>query len=176
MGIGGLDRFRLCPTPMLTHPDHNDFAHRAASGIEFTLSVFISFLATNIRFVNLNHSAQGGQIISAGLAEPLQDKPSRLLGDANFLGKLNRGNALAGGNEEVHGINPLMEGNVRPLKDGVRADGKIFLAYVAAVKATFAGSYALCVSTMRALDSLGPEAAFKVLAARFLVREHLEKL
>jgi hypothetical protein len=69
-----------------------------------------------------------------------------------------------------------MQGNVAPLKNRAGANGEIFKAGVAAVKATFPGADPLRFATMGALHAFGPQPGLKIYPGRFLVGKHLEKL
>ena len=114
--------------------------------------------------------------IAAGFADALEHEPSRLLSDADLLAELQAGDALAGGHEQVHRQNPLIEGNVRPLKDGASADCEVLLAGIAAIEALRARSDALRLLAMRADGPTRPAARLHVSPGRHLVRIHLGKL
>lgn len=93
---------------------------------------------------HLNHPAKFIQVSTARLPEPVKDEPSRLLGNADFLGKLHRRDSLAGGNEQVHGVNPLVQWDMGLLENGAGPNGKIKLTGIAAVEASpLAGGQAL---------------------------------
>ena len=60
---------------------------------------------------------------------------------ADFLGELQTGYALAGGDDDIHGVEPLVERDVGPAEYGAGADGELFLAVSASVVAgALAGS------------------------------------
>jgi len=106
----------------------------------------------------------------------MENEPRGLLRDTDFLGKLHRGNPFAGGNKQVHGIKPLVKGNVGPLKDGASPHGEVQLASVAAVEAILAGSNALSALACRAVHAIGPHAALKVGAGGRFIREDFKQL
>lgn len=66
-------------------------------------------------------------------APPDSAAPSRFLRDTDFLRQLHGRNALPGRDEQVHRIQPLVQGNMRPLKDGAGADREVLFALIAAV-------------------------------------------
>ena len=106
----------------------------------------------------------------------MQDEPSRLLRDADFLGELHRGNALAGRHEQVHRVNPLVQRNVAALEYRAGAHREVLLALVAAVEAALPRRDPLAQAADRAARAIRPKPAFKVDPRRLLVREHREKL
>ena len=123
----------------------------------------------------LDNALQFGEFRPASLAEPMQHKPCAFLLDADFLGDLHRRDALAGGDKQVHGIEPLMQGDMRPLEDRTSTDREIKLALIAAMKASLAGRDTVLTGTSWAGYSLRPETTLKVNAGRLLIREHLEQ-
>src|SRR5271166_2057831 len=70
---------------------------------------------------------------------PMKHEPCRLLRDADLLGKLHGTDALSRCNEQVHGIEPFVQRNVRPLENRACTDGEIQLAGIAAIEAALAG-------------------------------------
>ena len=109
-------------------------------------------------------------------SQPPQDEPRGLLRDADLLAELERADALARGDEQVHGIQPLVQRHMGPLEDGPGADGEILLAGVAAVEAARPAGDALSAVADRANLTVRPAAALQVQPCCFLIREHLEKL
>ncbi len=155
---------------------HRTINHGAAPSVQFLPGVLVRFLAADIGLVHFDDAAQDGQVVAAGFAEPLQQEPCGLLRDADFLGKLHRGNALTRRDQQIHGIEPLVQGDMRAPEDGASADGEVLLAGVAAVKAIFPGRDALPALAGRANRPLWPQAPLKVLPGRLLIGESLEKL
>ncbi len=125
---------------------------------------------------SINHAAQLRQIIAASLTQTMQGEPGGLLRDADLLGQLQAADALTGRHKQVHGIQPLVQRNVRTLKNRAGSDGEVLLALVAAVVAILAYRDALTDAADWADDAIRPEARFKVDAGRLLIGEHLEKL
>jgi len=110
-------------------------------------------------------------------SQPREHEPSRLLGNADFLGELHGRNAFARSHQEVHGIQPLMQRDVTPTEDGTRPNGEgEFLACVAAVKTFRSGNHGLTRFALWADRAVGPETIFEVRPSRFLVREKFEQL
>ena len=139
--------------------------------------MLVGFLAADERFVDFDDT---GELLEIGTAasfpQPMQDEPSRLLRDPDFLGELHRGYALAGRHEQVHRVNPLVQGNMAALEYRAGAHREVFLALVAAVEAASPFRDPLAQAADRAARAIRPQPAFKVGPGRFLVREHLEKL
>jgi hypothetical protein len=181
----GLDCLRVrsgdwhgdCPSAALAHPENGRFADCAASRLEFFAFVLVGFLTADKSFVNLDNTGEFLEIgAAASFPQPMQDEPSGLLRDPDFLGKLHRGYALARCHEQVHCVNPLVQRNVAALKYRPGAHGKVFLALVAAIEAASPFSDSLAKAANRAARAIGPQPAFKVGPGRLLIREHLEKL
>ena len=61
-------------------------------------------------------------------AQAAQNKPRGFLRDADLFGQLHGGDALAGGHNEVHGIEPFVQGDMRPLhhRPGAHSEVDIF--------------------------------------------------
>ena len=63
---------------------------------------------------------------------PVHHEPRTFLSNADFLGHLKRRDGLAGRHHEVHGIDPLVQGDMGSLENGSRPDGEVFAAFVEA--------------------------------------------
>lgn len=87
----------------------------------------------------------------------MQDEPGGLLCDAYLLGELQAADALAGRHEQIHGIDPFVQRDVRPLEDRAGPNGEIFFALVAAVVPALASSDAFADATDGALWAVRPE-------------------
>lgn len=128
--------------------------------------------------INLNDAAQlvYGIGSRARLAQPPQDEPCRLLGDTDLFGELHRGNPLAGGNQQVHGVDPLVQRHLGPLEDRSGTNGEIEVAGVAVVEAgtlrTFTDPLRF---TVRANRAIGPEMALQVDPRGFCVGNELHE-
>jgi hypothetical protein len=96
--------------------------------------VLVPFLAADVGFVNLDDAAQLPPIPGAGFAQTMQHEPRRLLGDADFLRELEAADALPRRHEQIHRVDPLVQRNMRPLKDGASSHREILPAGVAAVE------------------------------------------
>src|SRR5579862_3838019 len=106
----------------------------------------------------------------------MQNKPSGLLSDADFLGKLHRRNPLAGSNEKIHRINPFVKRNMRPLENRSRPHSEVELTGVAAVVSGLPRRDALAAFALRALHAIGPQTALKINTGAGFIRERLEQL
>ena len=172
-GVG--DHASLGAIAALTHTQHRRLADRAAPGFQLLALVLVGFLAADIHLVNLNDAAQHARIVAARLAEPLDHEPRGFLGHADLLRQLKAADPLAGRDEHIHGVNPLVQGDVRPLKDRARADGEVRLAGVAAIEAALAGRDALRLVAAGANRPIRPTLAFHVDPRGLRVGEHLEQ-
>lgn len=115
-------------------------------------------------------------VIAAGFAEPLKHEPRGFLRDPDLLRQLHRRDALAGRDEQIHGVEPLMQRDMAPLENGRRADGEVGLTGVAAVEPALARGDPLGLVTGRADGAVRPPLALHVDPRGFRVGEHLEKL
>lgn len=177
-GVGGRvgDDPGFRPTALLAHPQHGSLADRAATGVQLLGLVLVGFLAANIHLVDFDEAAQDGRVIAAGFTEPLQHEPRALLRDPDLLGQLKAGNALAGRDQQIHGIEPLMERDMAPLEDGRGPDGEVRYAGVAAVEAVLAAGNPLRLVAAGADRAIRPALALHVDPRALRVGEHLEKL
>src|SRR3990172_2726351 len=160
----------------LTHAEHRSLTDCAAPGIEFFYGVLVRLLAAKIGFVNFNDALQLGQIIAARLTQAMQDEPRGFLGDADLLGQLQRGNALTARYKQVHGINPLLQRNMRPLENSAGANGEILAAGIATVIAILSIRHTFATGADWAFHAVRPKARLQIEPRRFLVGEQLEKL
>lgn len=168
--------FGDCITAPFPKPDNPDLANAATARQQLLFLMLGGFLASDIGFIHFDDTLEFCKVIAAGFPEPVKHEPGRLLGNAYLLGELQGGYALPGRHKKVHGIKPLMQGNVTPLKDRAGTHREILNAGIAAVKSTFQGMDSLHFPTMRTLHAFGPQPGFKIFPGRFLIREHLEKL
>jgi len=89
---------------------------------------------------------------------------------------LQRGNTLAGGNDQVHGVQPLIQRYVRAFKDSASANGKVRLAGRAAEEAnTFAHLNTIYTATTGANWFSFPAAFFQIKTGRIRCWETLKK-
>lgn len=115
VGVG--DRNRNRPAPALAHTKNSRLADSSASCLQLLGFVLVLFNPADKGFVDFDDAFELGEVrTSARLSEPMQDEPSRLLGDPDFLRQLHAGYALARRHKQVHRVNPLMQGNVASLE------------------------------------------------------------
>ena len=148
--------------------------------------MFVS-LPPDVCFIGLNYSAQETaasaatlvvviMVIAASSTKPLQHEPRRLLRYADFLGKLQRRDTLTGRDDKVNGVQPLVQGNVRPLEDGPGTNSEVIPASEATKVARYlADLYAMLFTAMRTYRFASPTPLFNVFAGRVLIRETLKK-
>ena len=137
--------------------------------------VLVLFDAADIRLVNLNDALELLKIRAAGLAEAMQNKPRRLLRDADFLRELHGRNALARRHKEIHRVNPLMERHMAALENRPGPNRKILFAGVAAIIAALARGDAFARTTDRAARAVRPKPALKIDPSGLLIWEHREQ-
>src|SRR3990170_1219720 len=170
---GALDRHGLRASASFAHSDYSGFANGATPLIQLFVFVLVGFQTADKRLVNLDFSIQLVGRCAARFAESLKHEPCRLLCDPDFFCQLHRRDTLAGRNEQVHGIDPLVERDVRAFKDRGRADRELDFTGVAKV-VTFARHFARrdprTAIARRADWAIDPQAKLQVVAGGFLVR------
>lgn len=174
------DRRDLRPRPSaaLPHAKHGHFADRAASSMEFLMLVFVGLFAAEERFVYLDYPFElvDGIGSAARLAEPSQNEPCGLLGHAYLFRQLHRADALAGRDQQVHGVNPLVERDLGALENGSRADREIEVPTgVAAVEPSLADGDTRFLPAVGTNRTVRPEPTFEIQPRRFVVGEQLEE-
>jgi len=161
----------------LTHPEHCGFTNRTTPRVQLLALVLVALFSADESFVNLNEAAKLSHLAVACFAESAQHEPCRLLSDADLFRQLHRTDALAGSDKQIHGIDPLVEWNMRPLKDRPSTDGEIELTGIAAVKASGLADGDMVPSFARWTDSPSrPKTAFQVFPRRSFIGEEFEKL
>src|SRR3954469_8697455 len=164
-----------CRWRVRAFPERQSCRPRRAPRSAFLL-VLIGLDAANVGFVNLDDAGQLVEFGTARLAQPVQQKPCRLLRDADLFRQLQAADPLPGRDEQVHRIDPLVQRDMRPLHDGAGANREVLLALTAAVIAALACRDPVAETANRAARAVRTEVAFQPQPARFRVRNHLEKL
>lgn len=159
-------------TPAFVRPPFS----RIPSSVKLLALVLVGFLTANIHLVDLDEAAQDGRIVPAGFAEPLKHEPRGLLRDPDLLRQLKAGNALPGRDQQIHGVEPLVQRDMAALEDGRGANGEVRLAGIAAVEAALARGDPLGLVAGRADGAVRPPLTLHVDPRGFRVGEHLEKL
>src|SRR3954447_16179574 len=72
----------------LAHTEHGSLADRAAPCVQLLFLVLVGLDPTDVGFVDLDDAGQLVEFGTASLAQPVQQKPCRLLRDADFLRQL----------------------------------------------------------------------------------------
>lgn len=147
-----------------------------ASSVQLLRFVLVPLFPAHVGFVNLDDALQLRQVFSARLPETVQDEPGGLLRDANLFGELKAADALAGRDEQIHGVQPLVERDVRPLENRPGANGEVFGALVTAVVPALADGDPLTEPADRTAGTVRPQPPLQILAGRFLIREQVEQL
>ena len=139
-GFRVIDLHRLGTTALaaLAQAQNRLLTDRAAPGFQLFRFVLVRLDPANVGFVDLDQPLQHGQVFAAGFSQPLQDEPSGLLRDPYLFRELKRGYALTRRDEQVHGINPLVQRDVAALEYRAGAHREVLPALVAAVEAALA--------------------------------------
>src|SRR5579859_698285 len=162
------------------HSKHGSFTNRPASGAEFLVLMLVCFLATDKTLVKLYHAFQflhdGGS--RARLTQAVENKPCRLLRNADLLRQLQARDSLAGGHEQIHGVKPLVQRNLATLENGSGSHSEVEIpTRVAAVEADpLTGCNPLIALAVWTGHAVRPEARFQVEPSGFLIREGLKEL
>ncbi len=164
------------PAAALSESHNGNLADGTASSIQLFGFVLVGFLAAKERFIDFDNTLELRQFATASLTQAVEHEPRRFLLYADFLGDLHGRNALAGRDEQIHRIEPLMEWDVRPLEDGAGTDREVKLALIAAMKASLTRRDAILTRARRAGNAFRPKARLQVKPCCLLIRKHLEKL
>src|SRR5208282_4732983 len=177
--VRSLNRHRYGASAALSEAHNGSLAHGTASSLELFVLVLVALFPADETLVHFDDAAQLVNVIAgaARLTETLEHKPCRLLGNANLFPELQARDALACGYEQVHGVEPLVQGNMTPLEDRACTDREIEGTGVAAIEANLRlFPNALTALALRAERSVRPEPRFQIETRRLRRREHLEKL
>jgi hypothetical protein len=174
--VGRLNRIGNGTPATLAETDDGSLSNGTASHVEFLALVLITLFPTDVSFVNFDDTSEFNKFLATRFPKPMEKKPGRLLGNADLLRKLKRGNTLSGSDQQIHSVKPLVKWDVGPLKDGSRANGEVFLTGIAAVKAALASRDSFAAGANRAVDPVRPKAGLKIEPSRFLIGKHFEQL
>ena len=102
---GVLDHASDHITSPLDHAEHDGFAASAAPAFP------AGALAADVAFVRLDNAVQARVAVHLGHVLPylVAHAPGRLVGDAKLTLQLHRGDAVPRRDEQVHGVEPLLE-------------------------------------------------------------------
>lgn len=174
--IGRGNGHRLSSTAALTHTENRSLTDRAATEHHSLIGVFRGFLTADVGFVYLDNALQLVDVVPAGFAEPLEHKPRRFLRNAYLFAQLERRDAFAGRNKQIHRIDPFVERNVRPLEDRSRSHGEIQHTGVTAIEAVLSDSDSLTAFTGRTKNAVRPQSGFQIEPRGFLVWDQFKQL
>jgi hypothetical protein len=171
-----LNREGQRPTAALSQADYSRLADSATAHPELARFVLIGFLATYKALIHFDQTPELIHLFGASLAQPLEHKPSCLLGHSDLLGKLHGTDSLPRRDYEVHGVDPLVERYMRPLKDSAGAHRESGFAAVATVEITLAVSNALLPRACRTGNAVGPKSRFQIKPCGFRIRDQGKQL
>ena len=161
----------------LPHPQNGNLADWPASSPQFLVLVLVGFFPADEALVQFHNTPQLRQLWpTARLTKPMQHKPCGRLPDADLLGQLHRRDALASGDQQIHGIEPFVQRNMRPLEHRSGTDGEIQFAGVAAVEPALARGDVPRGFAGWTDRSVRPKARLQKQPRRLGIREHLENL
>ena len=121
-GPGVSDVFRLDLAAPLLDADHGFLADRAASRVQFPGFVLVAFLPADVGLVDLDSFRELEVAAAAGFADTVQHVPGGAVLDAEFLGELHGADALAGGEDGVDGVHPMLQVGLGGMEAGARRD------------------------------------------------------
>ena len=168
--VGNRDNLSADFTIPADGPKHYRFANPTAPGVCALVGVLVVLFASDVGLVGLNRTSQQA-IGLASLTDAMAEVPRALLGNAEFLAQLDRGNTLAGDRHKVHGVNPLGQGELAIFHDGAGADGELLAARLAGVELAAPDCPNGIVSAMVAGNALGPPGGGEVGAGGILCGE-----
>ena len=173
--VGVFDGISNRATATLTESYDGSLAYRSATSTKFLGLMFVGFFPAEKGFIGFDYSLQFGEFTAASLAQAVKHEPCRFLLYTDLFGDLHGRHAFASRDEQVHGIEPFVERDVRPLEDSAGAEREIKLALIAAMKASLARRDAILTGTSWAGNAFRPETALKVDSRRFLIGKHLKQ-
>jgi len=169
------------------HPEHSNLADRTASGFQLFVLVLVTFESANEALIYLNRPAEFFTVairpeIAASLTEPAEYEPCGLLSDADLFSQLHRRDSLACRHEQIHGVEPLVQGDLGALHYSPGAHGEVKGAGQASIVSVLPrgaccqGAHALTAEAHGAYRAGWPHPAFKVEPRGFFVGEKREEL
>lgn len=163
------------------HPKHGSLSDSAATSAELLVLMLVGFLAADKTLINFHYALELLLYLwsAHGFAETLQNEPRGFLRDSNFFRELQAADALAGSNEQIHRVEPLVERHFAALKYRTCADREIgFSDAIAAVISRLAtqSDNALPALAFGACWAIRPQARLKIESRGLLVGKHREKL
>ncbi len=177
--VGSLNRHRYGTSAALPKSYDGSLADAPTSSLELFVFVLVALFPADEALIHFDNAAQLVKIIAraACLAQTLQHEPCRLLGNANLLAELQAGDALACGYEQIHRVEPFVQGDVAALEDRPCANREIERTGIATIEANLGLlPDALTALALGAKRPVRPEARFEVQSRRLSGREHLEQL
>lgn len=171
------DDLRSGAPTALAHPENGSLANAPPACMEFLRLVLVPLQSTDEALIDLYDAAQLVDVLGSGarLTQPSQHEPCRLLRDPDLFRQLQAADSLAGGDQQVHRVDPLIQRDFRPLEDRSRAHREIEVAGVAVVEAgalAAADSFPLAV---RAPRTVRPQPVLQILPRGLGRWEQLEE-
>ena len=154
-------------------------ADRAASRMEFLGLVLVRFLAADVGLVDFDHVAQREVSPPARFTYPVQHMPCGAVLHAKLFRQLQRGDALAGREDAVDGVYPVLQRTLGRVHASACRDGETLaavLVLVAVVALALVGDDVLDTAAVRADRSAFPSRLLKPRVAGVLIGEHAEQL
>ena len=132
-------------------------------------TVFVFFFSADVGFVCFDGSEELDASLFHGLADTMVHEPRSLLGHANLLGKLDGGDSLPAGRQQIYSNEPLSQRNFALPEHYPGLDREVLLAPGAAIPLAIINSVDCRVPTMRAVVAFAKANLFKKFPARLFV-------
>jgi hypothetical protein len=103
------------------HPENRSLALESRLTPYPLREMFVSVFAAEIRFIKFDFARQFPAIIAQRIAKSIEHAPRGFIGNAQFTSKLFSGDAASGACDQVHRIEPKMQGRGRLVEDRPRS-------------------------------------------------------
>jgi hypothetical protein len=125
--------------------------------------------ATHVRPVSFDYPEKLTRVLFHGGAQAVIHEPRRLLGDADMLGQLDAGNALAGGGNQVNGDEPLAERHFAGPEYRTGLDGEVLFAFGATIPLAVGERVNFLVAAVWAVFAVAKANPREIISAGLLV-------
>ena len=158
--------------------DDRHLADATPAKAEPLVLVLRGLFPADVAFVDFDYASQFGGVVATSFAETPEHKPRGLLCDAYLLSQLKAADALSARDQQIHGVEPLVQRHLRALKYRSGANGEDNQIGVAAIKSgpLRIRPDALALAAGWAARTFRPALPLKVEAGGFVVGEALEQI
>lgn len=174
--VSSFNRQRASTALAFSHSDDRSFVRCTGTlEVEPLPHVLKLLSAAYVDFIHFDNAFEQGRITSARFSQTLQHKPCRSLPDSNLFRQLHRRDSFASRGKQVHRINPLVKGYVRPSEDRPCSHSEVKRAGIATVVPAFTDGDFACQFALRADRAVRPEAGFKVFSSGLSIGEEFKE-